>query len=74
MAKCPYCQKEMKKGFVECDGRASLIWLEENKKRSIISKMRDKDCIVLGKRDLLNGVNVESNYCETCNKVIIDIR
>jgi hypothetical protein len=75
MAICPYCQREMKKGDVECDSRSSLRWVEEGKKRSIISKMRDKDCIVLAKRDLIaNSIKIDANYCEICKKVIIDIK
>lgn len=75
MSKCPYCQSEMKKGVVECDSRSSLRWVEEGEKRSIISKMRDKNCIVLAKRELFtNYIKAEANYCEICNKVVIDIK
>ncbi|WPC43363.1 PF20097 family protein [Clostridium sp. JS66] len=73
MVKCPYCQSDMKKGFIEGDGRVGLIWVEENKKRSIISKIINSDCIQLDEANMLK-THIESNYCEICKKIIIDVK
>ena len=74
MAKCPYCENDMKSGFLEGDGRQSLIWVEENKKRNILKNINDDACIVLGKSNLFHKARAASNYCDVCKKVIIDVK
>lgn len=73
MIKCPYCGKEMKNGFVEGDGRQSLIWVEEGQKRNFLQNMSDENCIVLAKSNLFHKTRVASHYCEQCQKIIVDI-
>jgi len=74
MSNCPYCQHEMKKGFIEGDGRNPLIWVEENKKRNFISKITNDDCIVLDEAKIVHKTRVECNYCVQCKKIIIDTK
>lgn len=71
MNKCPYCGKEMKNGFVEGDGRQSLIWVEEDQKRNIVQDMFDKKCIVIEKAGLFHKTHVKASYCIICKKIII---
>lgn len=72
MAKCPYCEGEMKKGFVEAD--SVLMWVEETKKESFISKIINGDWFVLpGVKGFIKK-RIEANYCVECRKIIIDIR
>lgn len=73
MAECPYCKKEMKKGFVEGSGRDDLIWVEENEKRSLNDKILRDKCVVLEKWNFWTKTRVAANYCEGCRKVIIDV-
>ena len=68
---CPYCNQEMKEGIIEADGRKSVIWVEKNKKRGLISKIMKKDCIVLDKASVIN-CEVTSHYCNNCEKIIIN--
>ena len=72
MSKCPYCQSGLTEGLIECDGRSSLLWVEKGVKRGFLSKAFKKDCIVLGKTNY-RRIQVESNYCEPCEKIIVDI-
>jgi hypothetical protein len=69
---CPYCENEMYLGCIEADGRQSIIWVEENKKRNILSKFMEKDCIVLDEARLFVNCEVSAYHCERCEKIIID--
>jgi hypothetical protein len=76
MNKCPYCQNELKRGFVEGDARSQLKWAPENiSKHPLCRTLSDEDsCIVLTKFGWLNSLSrVEADYCESCKKIIIDI-
>ena len=72
-AKCPYCEHEMKKGFVEGDGRQPLIWVEENQEKTFIQRINDDDYIVLVE-SFFHKTSVASNYCDICKKIIIEIK
>ena len=80
MNKCPYCQNEMKKGFIKGDGRDDLTWVDENRKRNTMQKIanvfysNNDDCIVLEGASFIHKTRVLSNYCDICEKIIIDIR
>lgn len=52
MVQCPYCKRDMKKGFVEGDGRNDLIWVEESEKRNFLDNMIGKKCVMLAKREI----------------------
>lgn len=74
MDNCPYCQCKMKKGAIEGDGRKSLIWVEENKERNLLSILFNKDCIILSRAGFIYNTSVKSSYCENCKKIIIDVK
>ena len=74
MAKCPYCQNEMKKGFIQGDGEQPLIWLEENQEKNFIQKIINNNCIVLEEAKMFHITRVSANYCDMCKKIIIDIK
>lgn len=73
MVQCPYCKRDMKKGFVEGDGRNDLIWVEESEKRNFLDNMLRKKCVMLAKRGIWVKSSIEAYYCEDCKKVIIDV-
>ena len=78
MSKCPYCQNEMKNGFVECDGRRGLLWTSEIVNKGSLFRTLSEDinyensCIQInpGKLGLYR---TEADYCEFCKKITIDI-
>ena len=75
MNKCPYCQNEMKKGFVEGDGRYGLSWAGENINKNILFRTLsdENSCITLSNPALFGLSRVKSDYCENCKMIIIDI-
>lgn len=73
MKKCPYCTNDIKDGFLEYDGRKSLIWVEENQKRNLIDRMIDGKCIVVENMNMWGKAEISACYCEDCKKLIIDV-
>ena len=67
--KCPYCEKEMEQGFIQC--RDGVTWTPKKQPIAALS--------VLGKGSmpLINGAaensrTVYAYRCDMCKKVIID--
>lgn len=77
MNKCPYCQNEMEKGFVEGNGRSGLSWAGENINKNVLFRtLSDENSLVIlseaaGNR--LEFSRVEAYYCENCKKIIINV-
>lgn len=69
---CPYCKNEMCPGNIEADGRSNLIWVDSTHKRSIFSKLKGTDCIILDQTDLFTRCKVSAYHCDKCKKIIID--
>lgn len=77
MNTCPYCQKEMKKGFVEGDARSRLKWAPEDISASPFCRtLSDANaCIALTEFSWIKSLSrVEADYCENCKKIIIDVK
>ncbi len=66
---CPYCNAEMKQGFVQSD---RFIIFGEDKKGIFKAPKEGKDEFYIGYRDLF-GAYKDACYCATCKKVIMDI-
>ncbi|MBU5484357.1 hypothetical protein KQI86_08450 [Clostridium sp. MSJ-11] len=66
--KCPYCEGEMKRGFIRGE-KYSLKWVPEEKKNAIFLSL------VKGIKlsNLYDTDGVESFCCENCKKILIDI-
>ncbi len=79
MAKCPYCQNELKSGFIEADGRAAIVWRDENATKNTLQKIASifathiGEYIVLGEARIFRNTRVEAEYCDICKKVTIDV-
>lgn len=71
MSKCPYCNNEMKRGFIS-GSRFQLEWIPEGKKERNTILSKDAG-IPLNKLSLFKYNKIEADYCSICNKVIIDI-
>ena len=39
--KCPFCEKEMKKGIMSGDGRSKIFWEPQNEKLSVMDKIAE---------------------------------
>lgn len=70
--KCPYCDKDMKKGFVRALGRGGICWVKD---KNLWSEPRSDDGFVqLGKASWLTADHVPAFNCETCGIIIIDYK
>lgn len=66
---CPYCGKEMVKGYIYGD-RYRLKWLPEDKK--LLMGIWANGGVSLGTAGILGRPKVETYMCESCKKLIID--
>ena len=66
--KCPYCQKEMEQGYIQC--RDGVNWTP---KKQLVAAL---SCFGKGSISLENGAGrnsaVYAYHCSDCEKVIID--
>ena len=67
--KCPYCNKEMILGHIQC--RDGIFWSEKKRKTSAFPPL-DKSAINLGGSPFFGNASVEAYQCSECKKVIID--
>jgi hypothetical protein len=76
MNKCPYCQNEMKNGFVEGDGRYGLSWAEESISKNVLCRTlsEENSCITLKNPSLFGLSRIKASYCEICKKIIIELK
>ncbi|SHE33593.1 hypothetical protein SAMN02745249_00236 [Atopostipes suicloacalis DSM 15692] len=65
--KCPYCEEEMDKGFVQ--SARNIFWSTEEKKLVFAPGKSDDIPIASG----FNGATKESYFCKNCKKIIIDL-
>ena len=68
--KCPYCKKDMNKGFISQD-RFALKWIPEEKYKGAIFQWFAKGIKLTDSYS--NVDSVESYFCENCKKIVIDI-
>jgi hypothetical protein len=70
--KCPYCEKEMKLGYI--DVYDTLSWSPAGESRRGGTKYAvAKNGIILAKYPLLLPASKEAYYCRACEKIIIDV-
>lgn len=65
---CPYCNEEMKKGYIQSP-RHKIFWGEE-KCSGILTTPADNDITL--SRGILSEPAVESYCCKKCKKIIIE--
>lgn len=66
---CPYCGEKMKRGFIHGD-RYSLKWIPEEKDKGALLQWFSKGI----KLEDSYGDSVESFCCESCKKIVIDVK
>ena len=67
--KCPYCQKEMELGYIQC--RDGVIWTSKKVFAAALSSL-GKDSLSLGNGAGRNNTVVYAHKCADCKKVIIE--
>lgn len=70
---CPFCNEEMKKGFIPTD---TIIpqWIPEGKKLNSIRFFKSKDGVELGGEKSSFGHKSTAYLCEKCGSVILKTR
>ena len=66
---CPYCQKEMEKGFLQ--SRDGLAWTSKKHKIAAFS-CYTSDAVTLSTDNSIAPKTLDAYLCRTCKKVIID--
>ncbi len=69
--KCPFCDKEMTKGFISGDGRSGVYWNDEAEKISFVDKIVGVGKVTAAKYTLTQ-FKIDANYCPDCKKMIFD--
>ena len=67
---CPYCKKEMEKGFIQSPHE--LAWLPGEKRHLFAAAQFHEGALVLSKLSLMKGSAVTAYLCRNCQKVLID--
>ena len=67
MMTCPYCGKEMRKGFLQA--ARCVFWGEKKHKLSFLPSREDVEVA----QGTVNGAFAEAYFCDSCGKVIVDI-
>ncbi len=70
--KCPYCNNEMKSGYIP-NGQQPVQWLPEGKKPSMLSfQTNDEGVELLNKFKFFkaNGYAADAYFCPNCKLVI----
>lgn len=67
---CPYCEEEMRRGFLTNRGY-QLKWMPDGEKEGI-TVFSGKEGIPLNRFCFARNHKIEAYYCEHCHKVIID--
>lgn len=70
MMNCPYCKKEMKKGYVRAIARGGICWVSE--KGHLSAPRSGSGFLQLGKSAWLNAEHVPAFNCDSCELIIID--
>ena len=66
--KCPFCEKEMRKGILSSNDRCKIFWEPENEKLGIMDRMFGKGIVEADYS--LAKFKIQADYCEACKKMI----
>lgn len=68
--KCPFCNEEMKEGFVSTMTRSAICWTRE--KVQWDSATNDDEFVALTETNPLTTVSIPAFRCDKCGKIIFD--
>ena len=67
--KCPYCQQEMRAGFLQ-NSVQPVQWIPKGSKPSFWKGQPAKDGVQLGGGEYFKGYTAEAHYCAACGVMI----
>ena len=68
--KCPYCNKEMRRGYIRTINQ-KLLWTPEEEG---FLNSGSVNSLPLGKFSRMDGAKVTAYYCKECEKIIVDTK
>lgn len=71
--KCPYCEREIKKGYF-INGSQPIQWIPEGNKPSVWKTGIAKDAVQLGSGSYWKSYKAEAYYCQSCKIVITPVK
>lgn len=72
MMKCPYCEREMRKGYF-IDGSQPIQWIPEGSKPSIWKTGTAEGAVHLGGGSFWRNYKADAFYCSFCKVVIAPV-
>lgn len=66
--KCPYCEKEMVRGYIQSS--RDIFW-SDRKHKSFYTADKDKGEVEIAAATLMSGAVTDAYICNDCKKVII---
>lgn len=67
--KCPYCEKEMELGYIQC--RDGVSWSRKKRAVAALSSLVNEIPLATG-GGAFSGAAVEAYRCAGCQKIVID--
>ena len=71
--KCPYCEREMRKGYLHCSDQP-VQWIPEGVKPSIWKTGLAEGAVELGDSSFWSGYRADSFYCAACKFVVVPVK
>ena len=68
--KCPYCNNEMQKGYIQC--RDGLHWTPKKQKIAALSGLGTGAVLFGNEESFVPNTTALAYHCESCKKIIID--
>lgn len=71
--KCPYCDQEMKNGYIRALGRGGICWVGETAKNNMLIGARFQEGFLqLGKSPVATSALYPASNCESCKRIVVD--
>ena len=67
--KCPFCNNDMKNGYVRALGRGGICWV--NEKSDWSAPRSDAGFMQLGKAPWLKADSIPAFKCDSCKRIVI---
>lgn len=69
--KCPYCEREMQKGYIPTDNIPAQ-WLPNEKRQSLFKLKYSKDCKKIVSENTAFGMHAIAYYCGDCGIILLN--
>ncbi len=67
---CPYCQKEMQRGYIPTDNIPAQ-WIPDGTRQSMFKLKYSKNCRKIVSENTAFGVHATAYFCEDCGVILL---